>query len=136
MATYTVRELADLIFVQPETIYRYLRERVLDRPKNRNKYSEAHLARAKQVRQLLEELRSFELVRDYLEGTPQEAPPPPPPPALENKAFSPWLRAELVPGLELHLARDATPLVQRLASEILQQFGSARAADLERNKPS
>ena len=122
----------------------------------RTVYGREHWLRLLAVRNHVKEYRSLLLAREDLRRAstaelerlagiaPEPAPAPPepaPPEAAEIAAPSPaaavedgdgapsgerWERFALLPGLELHLRGDATPIVRHLAREIHERYGATR----------
>lgn len=130
--TFTIHELAKALGVERATVFRYLREGVLHRPPARNQYDESHLERGRLVRQLLEHGRSFasaraalvkiEREREAAARAERKAAAPVVRETLDRKLFRAWERVELVPGLELAMIADASPLVRRLAEDVVRHF--------------
>jgi len=53
---------------------------------------------------------------------PPVAPPAPPPVAVGPVVLERWGRVALLPGLELTLREDASPVVKRVAAEIAERY--------------
>ncbi|HVY48379.1 MAG TPA: helix-turn-helix domain-containing protein [Minicystis sp.] len=89
-----------------------------------------------QLERLLSDAHSTHRVSSHA-GSPYRqapivAPAAGPVPAPPGRAEA-WERVELLPGVELHVRADASPLARRVAREILSSYGPgparARAAD-------
>lgn len=135
MKTYTCDELASALGVVRGTIFRYVRKGLLPKPVARNKYTEAHLERGRAIREILDAHLSYEDALKDLVRRDEQAAAAKEEQARESKAldrpfstslgFEHWQRVKLLPGLELSIAADASPLVRRTAEEVVRYFGVA-----------
>lgn len=136
MAEYSGKQLAKLLDVTPETLRRYVREGIIPRPERRNEYGDLHLEQGRFVRDLVyDHSHSFADVREMLAERAAEQRAAATRAAAQAKVeqasklaelgLRKWERAELVPGLELHIVEGASPLVRRIAEDLVRQFSLA-----------
>jgi DNA-binding transcriptional MerR regulator len=144
MPTYKLTDLAKATGLTPRAVRYYAERGLLPRAPFRGSstaYDEEHLLQLKAVHRLRREerlgldairARLARLSRAELEALAQPPPaqaPSPAEPAAPTAELSPagaerWDRIVLLPGMELHLRSDATPLLRRLAREIQAQYGA------------
>jgi DNA-binding transcriptional MerR regulator len=150
-AGYLIGELAAIVGVTPRAIRFYVERGLLKAPVfggNRTRYGEEHLLRIRAIQRLqAEEGLRLDAIRQRLAklspaeltalAPPEPAAGPPEPgagggaqaapagPLVAAGAADRWDRIALLPGLELHVRSDATPLVLRLAAEIQAKYGTS-----------
>jgi DNA-binding transcriptional MerR regulator len=139
----SLAELAERAGVTPRTVRYYLERGVLPSPafhSRRTRYERHHLVRLfaiiamKKERLDLAAIRrrlttlSSEQLEAYVPARPTPSAPSPLAPAPSSsmtQASERWERIALLPGVELHLRSDASPLVRRIVQEIVD--GAARS---------
>jgi DNA-binding transcriptional MerR regulator len=146
MSTYTLNELARAGGVTTRAVRYYLECGVLPSAVFRGTqttYNEDHLLRLKVIRRLRTEERlridaikrrlaqlSHDQIRALvLEPEPAPAAEPRAPASSPAYASQRWEHIVLLPGLELKIRSDASPLLVRLAEEIHARYGGPRAAE-------
>lgn len=139
MPTYKLDDLARATGLTPRAVRYYAERGLLPKAPFRGSsttYGEEHLVQLKAVHRLRREERlGLDAIRarlarlsraeiEALAQPPRPAEPPAPaaepPPANAER----WDRVVLLPGMELHLRSDASPLLRRLAREIQAQYGA------------
>jgi DNA-binding transcriptional MerR regulator len=131
--SYKLEELADEAGVTPRTVRYYVQRGLLPPPVFRGKdsaYGVEHALRLKAIKRLQDRFLPLDAIQEALAGRTAEQierlgvgePESPPLLPLPPVSFPPsairWERTTLAPGLELHLAEDASPAVRALASRI------------------
>ena len=115
-ARYAIQDLADLADVSRRTVRYYVQEGLIPAPLGVGRgrhYSQAHLQRLLQVKELQAAGRTLDEIRAAVDGgTGTRA-------VKRSVVVSPkrsvWRRLELVPGIELHVAHHVTiPAAGRL----------------------
>ncbi|CAN92444.1 transcriptional regulator, MerR family [Sorangium cellulosum So ce56] len=143
MPTYKLADLAKATGLTPRAVRYYAERGLLPKPPFRGSsttYGDEHLMQLRAVHRLRREqrlgldairARLARLSRAEIEALAQPprpaepaAPADVPPPAGAER----WDRVVLLPGMELHLRSDASPLLRRLAREIQAQFGASAAS--------
>jgi DNA-binding transcriptional MerR regulator len=133
---FLLGELAALAGVRPRSVRYYVERDLLPRPEFRGtatRYTREHLLRIFAIQKLqreehidLDEIR-MRLAAMSPADLEKYAPPAPAthvagpgltPPAAPTYASESWERVALLPGLELCVRADASPLVRRLVQEI------------------
>ncbi len=148
--TYKLGELAKAAGTSPRTVRYYVQRGLLPAPSFRGKdsaYSPEHLVRLRAIRRLQDAYLPLEAILAELEGkdlraleaiangsrpaeaparagTPARIPPPPVDPGTASPGRV-WRRIELAPGLEVHVADDASPLALALAERVLETSSTA-----------
>jgi DNA-binding transcriptional MerR regulator len=143
MAGYKLTELARAAGVSPRVVRYYLKEGLLPRATFRGgstRYSEEHLQRLRVIQRLrAEERLKLSAIRRRLAklapaeiaalamkpAAPEAAAPAEPTEDAMREGGELWERFPLLPGLELHLRRDAAPVVRKFAAEMRAQCASA-----------
>lgn len=133
--TFTLRTLAQAAGVTERTLRHYLTTNVIPRPPARGRgtvYSEEHLWRLRAARRLRLDGASLPDIKRRLSALSLDAvralvepPAPAAVPAttsLSDIALERWERASLLPGLELMVRADASPVVMRVAREIVAAY--------------
>jgi DNA-binding transcriptional MerR regulator len=145
-SSYSIDELAAACGVTPRAIRYYVQKDILPAPTFRGsqtRYSAEHRLRLDAIR-YLRKVKKMKLAAirrqiakldvDQLAALLPPPPPAPPPPAVASagvaigtpanataSAFGAgWSRLVLVPGLEVHLAADASALARRIARDIAE----------------
>ena len=105
---YAIQDLADLADVSRRTVRYYVQEGLLPAPLGVGRgrhYSQAHLQRLLQVKELQAAGRSLDEIRATVNGGTATR-------AVRHHVVTPersvWRRLELVPGIELHVAHHVT----------------------------
>lgn len=141
MVEYKLVELAKAVGMTSRTVRYYLKRDLLPAAVFRGgstRYGEEHLTRLRAIQRLrTEERLQLKAIRARLAklspadiaalAAPPEAAPagPGPAEAAPGGGAETWERLALLPGLELHLRRDAAPVVRRFAAEIQAQCAGA-----------
>jgi DNA-binding transcriptional MerR regulator len=142
MPTYRLDDLARATGLTPRAVRYHAERGLLPSAPFRGSsttYGEEHLLQLKAVHRLRREerlgldairARLATLSRAEIKALAQPprpaapaAPAAEPPPAGAER----WDRIALLPGMELHLRSDASPLLRRLAREIQAQYGAGAA---------
>jgi DNA-binding transcriptional MerR regulator len=105
-AKYSIGELAGLAKVSVRTVRFYVQRQLLPPPLGLGRgqhYTDEHLTRLRQIRELQEQGRSLEAIARRLQGPATEGPLPVPP--LFDPADAPRLRlaVPIMKGVEVHL---------------------------------
>jgi Ca-activated chloride channel family protein len=144
VAEYKLAELAKAAGMTPRAVRYYLKRGLLPAAVFRGgstRYGEEHLARLRAVQRLrAEERLRLQTIRARLAklspaeiaalaappmATPSSTPAPGPAEAAPVAGGELGERIALLPGLELHLRRDAAPVVRRFAAEVRAQCAGA-----------
>lgn len=147
---YKLDELAIATGFTPRAIRSYVEKGLISGPVFRGAsttYDREHLLQLHAIRRLRQEehlrfavikkrlakisMADLEAMAPAEARPPAEAKPKPPPRAYPFKG---WDRVALLPGLELHLRSDASPLLRRVAEEIFARYGAAAPPE-EREAP-
>lgn len=148
--SFKLDELAHAAGTSPRTVRYYVQRGLLPGPAFRGKdthYTREHLVRLRAIRKMQERFLPLDAIQVELarlapeeieriaDGTslvhaqlahvvsePSAPPSIVPPPA--STTWTRWTRRELLPGLELTLAEDASPEARALAEEIFKSFES------------
>ncbi|MCC6554843.1 MAG: MerR family transcriptional regulator [Polyangiaceae bacterium] len=144
MAEYKLVDLAEAVGMTPRGVRYYLKRGILPAVEFRGgstRYGDEHLARLRAIVRLRteERLRLTAIKARLAKLSPSEiaalaagteggaagAAVSPPPRAASSPApvagGEVWERIALLPGLELHVRRDAAPVVRRFAAEVRSQ---------------
>lgn len=144
--TFKLEELAEKAGTSPRTVRYYVQRGLLPAPEFRGKdtaYAHEHLVRLRAIRRLqawflpldaiqaelaqrsMDELERIADGNDLtLAASSALAGAMAPPGTRQSSTVHPstrWARIELAPGLELHLAEDASPEIRALAEQIRDQ---------------
>jgi DNA-binding transcriptional MerR regulator len=138
--TYGMRELQGLAGVQPRTLRHWVKKRVLAKPLGRGRgarYTEAHVLRAKVIRELRTRGLSLSAIRTKLDALNEEQlsallpqarpnaltgegmPSPPPAPAYP---FVSWEVVALMDGLVLLVNASKGPGLRRVVDDIYRHY--------------
>ncbi|APR85813.1 Transcriptional regulator, MerR family protein [Minicystis rosea] len=138
--TYRIDELAHLAGVSARTIRFYVERGLLPGPRRRgagSPYTQEHLARLFAIERLRDgkKLRLDVVKRRLAQLSAAEIaamlPPSAPAQSAETSTSAPlvpyqrWDYVELIPGLELRIRSDASPVLRRLAQEIHGRYAAA-----------
>jgi excisionase family DNA binding protein len=127
----SIRELAKLGGISPDTIRQWVQRGLLPRVRfagRGTRYPDAHLQRIRAIKRLKGEgLALVDIGARLATMTPQDiqgflhpvpaTPPPPPTPTFHAEN---WKRLVLCPGLELHIADTAVH--KRMAQQVYEDF--------------
>lgn len=129
---YKLDELAQAAGVSARTVRYYVQRGLLPPPVFRGpdtSYGADHLARLERIR----ELQARHLPLDEIQAVLDGAPVPPAgaigAPKKTNAQVTEWRRVELAPGLELHLARDASAEVRALFEALRRRAEHGEGTD-------
>lgn len=128
---YSIRQLAKLGGISPDTIREWVKRGLLPRVRfagRSTRYGDAHLQRIRAIKRLKGEgLALVDVGTRLATMTPQDiqvllqpVPAAPPPPAAPTFPAENWKRLVLCPGLELHIADTAVH--KRMAQQVYDDF--------------
>jgi DNA-binding transcriptional MerR regulator len=144
----TVVEIEASLGIKRKVVHRWVARGLLSAPTPRGPrttYDEAQLLRLRVIQVLRRRQMGLEAIKKWLLSATRDQLDALLPPAAPAAGASPaaavsdpaaarsekWERAVLVPGLELHMRLDASPLARRLAHEIFERYSVlARDSDV------